>query len=404
MIKSKWIAVLAAALFFTSVFGQASSLPKPTGRNFVGVTYLSFTDDQRIELFDNSQKSKREITVKAWYPADETSKPEPYLRNIDFAVKYLILPEAMRSLETNSALDIAISTNEEKYPVLVFSHGWGEQNSQNTILMEELASRGFIVFSVAHHYECKYSEYPDGKISYIDFSSLRFQKIMGEQQSPKAMELLVKLYGATTNEERMQVFHETADAMPMLFASPKYWTADLSFFLDQIDDINKTHVILKGRIDTDRIGALGMSLGGVVTSELCLHDPRVKAGLSMDGGLYGSLLAGQLDVPFMFLSGRRFAGCGPLFSDKSVKDCYAFAIKNADHYNFTDYALFPFPMIQFMLGAIDGKRSVEIVNTMVPYFFEKYLKGNKEIDLLKAAAKFPEMEVSSNIIGEEPRK
>ena len=223
----------------------------------------------------------------------------------------------MRNLTTNSSLNIPVSINSEKYPILVFSHGWGEQNSQNTVLMEELASHGFIVFSVAHHYECKYSEYPDGKISHIEFSSLRFQKIMGEQQSPKAMELLMKMYGATNNDERMQVFRETGDAMPTLFASPKYWTEDLSFFLDQIKDINDHNGILKGKMDINRIGALGMSMGGVVTSELCLHDRRVKAGISMDGGLYGSLLEGKLNVPFMFLSGKRFAGCGPLFSEKS---------------------------------------------------------------------------------------
>ena len=93
MLKLKWIAVLVVTLFFGHVFGQTNSLPKPTGKYFVGVTYLSFTDEKRIELFDNNQKSKREITVKAWYPADEKSKPEPYLRNIDFAIKYCILPE-----------------------------------------------------------------------------------------------------------------------------------------------------------------------------------------------------------------------------------------------------------------------------------------------------------------------
>ena len=58
-------------------------------------------------------------------------------------------------------------------------------------------------------------------------------------------------------------------------------------------------------------------------------------------------------------------------------------------------------MIQFMLGTIDGKRSVEITNTMVLAFFEKYLKNKKEINLLTEAGKFPEIEISSNLVGEK---
>ncbi len=397
MLKLKLIAVLVVTLFFGRVFGQTNSLPKPTGKYFVGVTYLSFTDEKRIELFDNDQKNKREITVKVWYPADVKSKPEPYLRNIDFAIKYCMFPETYRNLMTNSALNIPVSNNAEKFPILIFSHGWGEHPAQNTILMEELASHGYIVFSVAHHYECKYSEYPDVKTSHIEFSSLRFQKIIGQQQDPKAMEWYMKMFAATNDNERAQVFHGTNDVLPWLKEGAKYWAEDISFIMDQVKDINSTLGILKGKIDTDRIGAFGMSMGGIATSELCLNDPRVKAGISIDGGLLGSMIHGELDIPFMFLSSKRYVGYGPLFSGKSTEDCYALAIKNADHYNLTDYSLYPSPQVSFLLGTIDGKRALDITDALVLSFFEKYLKNKKEIDLIKEATKFPEIEISSNL-------
>jgi pimeloyl-ACP methyl ester carboxylesterase len=109
----KWIAVLAVTLFFGPVFGQTNSLPKPTGKYFVGVTYLSFTDEKRTELFDNDQKSKREITVKAWYPADIKSSSEPYLRHTEFALTYCQFPETIRNLTTNSALNVPVSLNAD---------------------------------------------------------------------------------------------------------------------------------------------------------------------------------------------------------------------------------------------------------------------------------------------------
>ena len=404
MSKLKWIAVLVVTLFFGSVFGQTNALPKPTGIYSVGVTYLSLTDEKRLELFDNSQKSKREITVKAWYPADEKSNPEPYVRNIDFAIKHCQFPETMRNLTTNSALNVPVSSDPGKFPLLIFSHGWGEHPAQNTILMEELASHGYIVFSIAHHYECKYSETPDGRIIHIEFGSLRFQKIWGEMQAPKAMELYMKMFAAVNDDERLRIIRETRDVLSTgLRESPKYWAEDLSFFLDQMKGINESNGILKGKMDMERIGSLGMSMGGIATSELCLYDQRVKAGISMDGGLFGSLLEGKLNVPFMFLGSKRFVGYGALFSGKSDKDCYAFAIKNADHYNYSDHSLYPSPQVSLLLGTIDGKRALDITNILVLSFFDKYLKNKKEINLLTEAAKFPEIELSSRLVGEGPR-
>jgi len=39
-------------------------------------------------------------------------------------------------------LNLPLSNAEQKYPILIFNHGWGEHYSQNTVLMEELASHG----------------------------------------------------------------------------------------------------------------------------------------------------------------------------------------------------------------------------------------------------------------------
>jgi hypothetical protein len=66
-------------------------------------------------------------------------------------------------------------------------------------------------------------------------------------------------------------------------------------------------------------------------------------------------------------------------------------------YNFSDNSLYPSPGISFLLRTIDGERALDITDAIVLSFFDKYLKPDNTIDLLKEASKFPEIEISSNI-------
>ena len=392
--------LLFSGLLSNTIQGQTEALPRPTGKHLVGITYLSFIDDNRKELFDNNQESNREITVKVWYPSDNESNPEPYFLDAEseFAMKYLQFPEIFKNLRTNSSRDVPMSSKENKYPILIFSHGFGEHYSQNTILMEELASHGYILFSISHHYECKFSSFPDGRLIYLDMNSQRFQKIMQEQQNPKAMELLQKMYNASNDEERMQVLLETSNALPtILTESPKYWAEDISFFMDQLESMNNENKILKDKLNLDRIGVFGMSLGGIATSEICLNDNRIKAGINIDGGLYGTLLNVKHQTHFMFLNSKRFLGYGKLFIGEATVDCYSLSVKDSDHYNFSDYSVYPVPSISFLLGTIDGEKTIEIMNVIVLAFFDKYLKENKDINLIEQAKKYPEIEIATNI-------
>ena len=379
---------------------QSETLPKPTGEYSVGITYLGFTDDSRKELFDDSQESYREITVKAWYPSDNKSNPEHYFLDAEaeFVMKYFQFPVLYKDLITNSSRDVPVSSRENKYPILIFSHGWGEHYSQNSILMEELASHGYIVFSISHHYECKYSSFPDGRLVYIDLKSSRFQKILQEQQNPKAMELLQKTFNASSDEERMQVLVETGNTLPMILTeSPKHWAEDLAFFIDRLKDIDSEDKIFKDKLDIEAIGMFGMSLGGLATTEICLTDKRVKAGINIDGGLFGTLIEGKLQAPFMYLNSRRYLGYGKIFTGKSTMDCYSLSVKDSGHYNFSDYSVYPVPSIGFLLGTIDGEKTIEIMNVMVLAFFDKYLKDREDIDLIERAKRYSEIEITTKI-------
>jgi predicted dienelactone hydrolase len=394
------VILLLLCSVFTGAKSQPDTLPKPTGKYLVGVTYRNFIDYNRREVFDSTQSSFRELTVKVWYPSDQKSVPEPYFlkAEADIATKYIQYPALYKDLKTNSSRDVPVSSKANNYPVLIFSHGLGEHYSQNTILMEELASHGYIIFSIAHHYECKFSSYPDGRFIYLDVSNPRLQKIMYENMMVSSKGYFDKLGNATTDDEREHIFRDILTATPIITTeSSTYWAADISFLIDELDRINDDDYIFCDKLDLGKIGVLGMSLGGLATSVTCSRDERVKAGVNMDGAFPFASIYGNHQAPFLYLNSPRYLGCGPLFVSHSKKDCYSLTVRGAGHFNFTDHTLYSLPMVDMLLGPIDGERALKITNTVVLAFFDKYLNKNESQDIISLADGYPEIEVSSNL-------
>ncbi len=386
---------LISSFALLSCNAQKNQLPKPNGKYLIGVDYLSFTDKSRKELFDNNKSSYRNITVKVWYPSDEKADYAPYLKNVDYAINNFNFPESYRNLLTNSYKVVPISKLEKTFPVLIFSHGWGEHFSQNTILMEELASHGYVVFSLGHDFESKFSFYPNGEVVSMDNNSERFIEIMNEQQNPEAMEVYNEMFNTNSDSERIQVFVKTSNLMPTLLKeSPKYWAEDIKFFINELSEINHTNSIFKTRLNINQIGTFGMSMGGIATNEVCIGNSNIIAGVNIDGGIYGSTIDTLINTPFMFINSQRYLGYGNLFVNKSNKDCYSITVRNSDHYNFTDYALYP-TQVNMMVGTVDASIPIEIMNTMILAFFDKYLLGKENQDLQVISQKY-DVEYVSN--------
>jgi hypothetical protein len=140
-----------------------------------------------------------------------------------------------------------------------------------------------------------------------------------------------------------------------------------------------------------------MSMGGIAANEICIADSRVMAGINIDGGLYGSQLDNKIQTPFMFLNSKRYLGYGKLFTSMVTKDGYSFSVKNSDHYNFTDYSIYKIQNLSFLLGTIEGNKTIEIMNNLVLAFFDKYLKEKENINLTNEAKSYPEIEISTNL-------
>lgn len=345
-------------------------LPKPTGEYKIGVKTFHLIDDSRKEPFTERINDYRELMVDVWYPIDKelTATPISYpnaLGNVAANIAKLptFLFEYFTYTETDMYVNTPISTQEESYPVIIFSHGDSATRYQNIALVRELVSHGYIVVGIDHTYNAGYTVFPDGRVALRDKA---FQLVGGDEGMIKTRVL------------------------------------DISFLINEMEKWDETDPIFKNAINEKRIGALGHSLGGSTVAEALIAEKRIIAGINMDGRVYENVTTTNIGKPFMHMMGEQSLNNGDyvqfnrnqfssdeeyeemlkhmrLFSSSfsitynhQVKDAYKMEIKGASHYDFTDGPFF----ISLFGGSISIQRAHEIISNASLSFFNRYLKEN----------------------------
>jgi len=147
-------------------------LPVPSGRFPVATTSWRVTDRARPETFAAATEF-RQIEVLAWYPATpRRGAVAPYLREglaeVRAFAKLFGSESAFDNLEgvrTHAELDGPPAAGSNRFPLLVFSHGYTGVPSSYTALLEDLASHGYAVLSIVHPYEATAATLADGRIA-----------------------------------------------------------------------------------------------------------------------------------------------------------------------------------------------------------------------------------------------
>lgn len=383
-------------------------LPQPTGPYAIGTTRFALVDATRPETFTDDPADRRALYIRVWYPAQPASagaRPEAFWgkETPEIAAR---LAEAFRlpkgafddlaRVESHAYTDAAIAKSRTSFPTLVFSHGFAQGvAAQNTAQMEELASHGYVIFSIGHPYETLINVYPDGRV--VTLNQAHTAQFMQEQG--KSGPLYAKLVAAGELTAKEAIFRELVKQSPLLTESLNIWTKDTQFLLDEIEKMNagKSAGLFTGQLDLKRLGVFGMSFGGTTAGQVCVVDARCKAGINIDGTQFGDMLDRPIDKPFMFMHSDNGRGINHLFYERARRAAYLVTVKGASHLNYSDLSLFsPDYKKAGLLGPIDGPRMVRITSAYVLAFFDKYLKG-KDAPLLKGpAADYPEVEFNAH--------
>jgi dienelactone hydrolase len=234
-------------------------LPPPTGRYRVGTTSIAVADPGR----------DGQTMVQLFYPAPATrGTPAAYLTPTTARMTGAALhvpTSVLDSIVTHAFL--APRAAPGRHPVVLFSPGLTELRSDDTALDEDLASRGYVVVALDHPGESAVVEFPSGRV----------------------------IRGA---------FHDSPDAATsarLRSAAVRARVRDVGAVLRALPGIDRRSPV-SGRLDLTRIGMFGFSLGGATTDEAMHALPQIRAGVDLDGSLYGRSLNEPLDRPFLLLA------------------------------------------------------------------------------------------------------
>lgn len=236
----------------------------------------------------------------------------------------------------------------------MFSHGAHDHRSDTTVVVQELASHGYVVVTVDHTYDA-FSEFPDGRLTFP--------------------------------------FQGSTDLGALDFAT------DIRFVLDCIEDLAAGHnpdaeqrplpTGLHDALDPQRIGMFGWSKGATATALVMSEDQRIRAGLSLDGPMQPTVTT-DLDRPFMLMTAAY-----PRATQPSVAEFWShlrgwrlnIQADGAVHPSYTDdQVLIPqlAPALgmsqadlQGWIGTLDPDRAVRIQQAYPLVFFDLHLRHRR---------------------------
>ncbi|WP_433346856.1 alpha/beta hydrolase family protein [Microtetraspora malaysiensis] len=362
------------------------SLPAPGGPYPVGTVAMRLVDRSRPDPLV-AAKPYRELMISLWYPAVAGGGPlAPHMAPLAAADwdRHSAPPlgiakgaVAWAATRTHARVGAPVEPRAGKLPVVLFGSGDGGPRTLGTTLVEDLASRGYLVVTVDHTYEADQVEFPGRRLV-------------------RALPLPAKL---------------TPKVIAKLLAKhARARLADMRYVLGQVTALAHGRPIggklpegMLGAPDASRVGVLGQSLGGSVAAQLTRDDARVDAGVNLDGAYVGPVATRGVTRPFLQLAAETHTRD----SEPSWKSFWRAStgwkrelrFKGAAHGSFTDLqpllpqiaAKLPKVPLADYVGTIEPGRSVAAQRAYVGAFFDLHQRGKPTHLFEGPDTRFPEV-------------
>lgn len=353
------------------------NISKPTGKYEIGTLTYEVTDPYTKAIYSENTDKNRRIKIQIWYPAENTKgySRVPWLEDgvpvAKGVSKVMGLPHFLLThtalVKSNSYKGAPIKEIQEKYPVVIVSHGWTGFRNLHTDVEEMLASNGYVVIGIDHTFGSAAVVFEDREVNYFN------QKALPNGDVPNFLD-----YGNTLI---------------------KTYERDIILTLDKVEQfqLGKDESIFKGKLDTSNVGLLGHSTGGGASVLAALRDERVKAVMGLDAWvepINKDELQSGLNIQGLFLrsgqweQGPNNSNLGFLLDNSNVKG-EAYQLNGTTHLDFSMMYMYS-PLIKYFnfSGKLDGREGASIQQDFELNYFNKYLKGNSDIDIKDVSDKY----------------
>jgi hypothetical protein len=258
----------------------AEPLPAPTGPHKTGRVSFHWKDADRAELETKAPDDKRELMVHLFYPADPGAGGEraAYVPDADamrgpWNAEQVACITSMRAFSRENP---ALPPGNARYPVVVFLPGGSMKALTYHVLLEDLASHGWVVAAIDPPYNARAVRFPDGRV----LGNLA----PDERGWPRPR---------NAEENRRQYKERIV-----------HWSRDVSFVIDRLAALDRENGPFARRLDLRRgVGVFGHSRGGQAAGTVRLLDERVRGGINIDGT--------QGEYPFQPVKGEEVSGEQP---------------------------------------------------------------------------------------------
>ncbi|WP_367138052.1 MULTISPECIES: alpha/beta hydrolase family protein [Streptomyces] len=390
-----------AAPATTDAASARAALPAPTGPYAVGTVTRLLVDTARKDPWKPEQ-GDRQVAISLFYPADREAGPRtaPHMDAASAAhfgsargagsFNYRVRPGAAdwAATRTHARVAAPVAHGSRALPVVLYSAGLGDPRTWNTGLVEELASRGYVVVTVDHTYDSSEVRLAGGK---------------------PAESVLPSLAGAPAPE---------IDAT--LRKAVQARVDDTRFVLDTLGSARWRRSLPRGlgdAVDLRRVGMAGQSAGGFTAAQALHDDRRLKAGINMDGQMdfplpdsTGSRLSTVaregVDRPFLLLGSDGPGAADNRASWASFRQHARgrqaeLTMTGAAHGTYTDavsllpalarQGALPEEVLRQDIGTVRPERAVAATRAYVVAFFDRFLKHEGGQLLDGPSPRFPEM-------------
>ncbi|KZL65453.1 PAF acetylhydrolase family protein [Colletotrichum tofieldiae] len=290
---------------------QAVLVSPPTGPYAVSMSVQGLTDNARLDPYaPKDDPHSRRVMISTFLPVDEGKTPcsgrerVPYMTPLvakayDELGTAVGLPNGTFSafeMEFCQTRKCSCQRSRSKFPLVLFSPGWGNPRLLYGAMAREVASHGFTVITIDHPYDPSFVEFPDGTV---------YQAVSLDTDNTTELESLTQVRA-----------EDTSFVLSYFYKNP-----------------------MPG-VDFDRTIMFGHSLGGATAAAAMLTDSRIRGGINFDGKLLNPVLEAGLDGPFA-LVGRP----GHVEEDPTWNEFYAglrgpsalLSVSGTTHASFTDF-------------------------------------------------------------------